>query len=87
MDSFSMQLTASGTRLGETEMLPTDRNNLFIGRMIVRLHPKRDFRPRRLQVAHQSRLLRSRPEDQDIVAGLDCFGDRRKEFLILFDMT
>ena len=87
MNSFWRQSTASGARLGKTEMLPADRDDFFIGRMIVRLHPKRDLRPRRLQVSHQSRLLRSRPQDQDIVASCDCLGDRRKEHLILLDMT
>ena len=87
MNSFWRQSTASGARLGKTEMLPADRDDFFIGRMIVRLHPKRDLRPRRLQVAHQSRLLGSRSEDQDIVAGFDCLGDRCKKLLILLDMT
>ena len=87
MNSFSEQSAVSGARLGEAEMPAADCDDFFIARMIVRLHPKRDFRARRLQVAHQSRLLGSRPENQDIVTALEDLRNRYEEFRILLDMA
>lgn len=68
-------------------MLPSDRHDFLICWVVIRLHPERDFRPRGLQIAHQSRLLRPGSKDQDVVAGLDGLGDCRKKFWIRTDMT
>lgn len=68
-------------------MLPTDGDDLLICRMIAGFQMKCEFRPRRLQIMHESCLLDPGSKDQDIVAGLDSFGDRREKRRILLDMA